>query len=213
MSEFTGTRLRCTRGDRVVFEGLSFQLEDGGVVELRGSNGSGKSSLLRMMAGLLPPADGTLAWNGAFIGGDMDAHRARINYVGHLDGVKGMLTVAENLEFWTAFRSGGNSDREHYAHALAAFKIANLAEVPARYLSAGQRRRVALARLLVSSAPVWLLDEPATALDADAQVALDHAIAAHLGGGGMVVMATHDPSQRPTPRLDMDQYARLARAH
>ena len=213
MSEFSGTGLSCTRGDRVVFQGLSFRLDDGGLVELRGANGSGKSSLLRMMAGLLTPTAGTLAWNGAPIDQDMDAHRARTNYVGHLDGVKGMLTVAENLKFWMTFRGSATGSQDLYALALATFKIANLADVPARYLSAGQRRRVALARLLVCPARLWLLDEPATALDTEAQAALDHATATYLGAGGMVIMSTHEPARHPTPRIDLDEHARLAKVH
>jgi len=210
MAVFTGTALACARGERTIFQGLTFKLSGGGLIELRGANGSGKSSLLRMMAGLLPTAAGTLAWNDAPIIEDRDAHRARVAYIGHLDAVKGMLTVVENLSFWAQLRGGGEA---HVSRALAAFRIADLAQVPARHLSAGQRRRVALARLLACPAPLWLLDEPATALDTQAQAALDHAIAAHLGGGGMVVMATHEPERRPTPRLDLDDHARTMRAH
>jgi heme exporter protein A len=209
MAVFTGTGLACTRGERTVFQGLSFTLSGGALIELRGANGSGKSSLLRMMAGLLPPAGGALAWNGTPIGEDRDSHRARVAYVGHLDAVKGALTVAENLAFWAKLRGGSDAD---VTQALTAFRITDLARVPARHLSAGQRRRVALARLLACPAPLWLLDEPATALDTQAQAALDHAMAAHLGAGGMVVMATHEPGQRPTPRLDLDDHARTMRA-
>jgi heme exporter protein A len=215
MAEFTGSGLRCIRGERVVFEGVGFTLADGGLIELRGANGSGKSSLLRMMAGLLPPAAGALAWGGRSIADERDIHYARVAYIGHLDAVKGMLTVAENLRFWMAFRGADRAVRpdDRYGQALAAFKLTELADTPARFLSAGQRRRVALARLLVCPAPLWLLDEPATALDAQAQAALDHAMAAHMGSGGMVVMATHEPGRRPTPRLDLDEHARLARLH
>jgi heme exporter protein A len=209
MAVFTGTGLACTRGERTVFQGLSFTVSGGGLIELRGANGSGKSSLLRMMAGLLPPAAGTLAWNDATIAEDRDAHRARVAYIGHLDAVKAMLTVAENLAFWAKLRGGRDAD---VVQALATFRIADLADVPARHLSAGQKRRVALARLLACPAPLWLLDEPATALDTQAQAALDHAMAAHLGAGGMVVMATHEPGRRPTPRLDLDEHARAMRA-
>jgi heme exporter protein A len=198
---FTGTRLRCTRGDRVVFDGLHFTMGAGALVELRGANGSGKSSLLRMMAGLLTPAGGTIAWDGAPIARAPDAHRARVAYVGHQDGVKGMLTVAENLRFWATLR--GTS--EHLAAALSHFSLAKLADVPARHLSAGQRRRVALARLLACPAPLWLLDEPATALDAEAQAALDQAVATHLAAGGMIAMATHERSRRSMLQLDLDQ--------
>ena len=220
MSVFSGSDLGCERGERIVFDGVAFRIGGGEVTELRGTNGSGKSSLLRMMAGLLAPARGTIFWNDVAVATDADAHRARINYIGHLDGVKGMLTVAENLRFWIDLdqrpdpKNAQHTKRtaERLDQALATFGIAKLADTPARYLSAGQRRRVALARLIVRPAPVWLLDEPATALDTAALAALDHAMAAHLGAGGMVIMATHEPARRPTPRVDLDEFARLAAA-
>jgi heme exporter protein A len=214
MAVFSGRDLSCERGERVVFDGVSFDIPGGGVTELRGANGSGKSSLLRMMAGLLTPARGTIAWNDTPIDGDRDAHRARVNYIGHLDGVKGMLTVAENLHFWSEMTRGdpGKPTQDRVDLALATFGIGKLADLPARSLSAGQRRRVALARLIVRPAIVWLLDEPATALDTTALAALDHAMAAHLGAGGIVIMATHEPARRPTPRVDLDEYARIAAA-
>ena len=211
MAVFSGTDLRCVRGERPVFDGVSFRLNSGAVLELRGANGTGKSSLLRMMTGLLPSAGGVLSWNDAPIAADADAHRTRINYIGHLDGVKGMLSVAENLRFWMSLRAGAAADEERYHMALATFGIETLADTPARYLSAGQRRRVALARLVACPASLWLLDEPATALDTAAAAALDHAMGAHLGAGGMVVMSTHEPARYPTPRVDLDDYARRAR--
>jgi heme exporter protein A len=202
MADFTGTGLACIRGERTVFQGLNFKLLDGALIELRGANGSGKSSLLRMMAGLIRPVDGRIAWDETPIDAAPDAHRARVAYIGHLDAVKGALTVRENLAFWTGLRGNGPADVDT---ALAAFRIADLADVPARHLSAGQRRRAALARLVACPAPLWLLDEPATALDAQAHAALDHAMAAHLGAGGMVVMATHEPDRRATQQLDLDK--------
>ena len=213
MTVFSGRDLVCERGERIVFERVSFDIPGGGVTELRGANGSGKSSLLRMMAGLLAPTHGTITWNDVPVGADSDAHRARINYIGHLDGVKGMLTVVENLRFWGEMTRGQQTDkqiRDRADLALATFGIAKLADLPARSLSAGQRRRVALARLIVRPALIWLLDEPATALDTSALAALDHAMAAHLGAGGIVVMATHEPIRRPTPKVDLDDFARIA---
>jgi heme exporter protein A len=215
MTVFSGRDLGCERGERVVFDGVSFDIPGGGVTELRGANGSGKSTLLRMMAGLLAPTHGTIAWNGTLIDEDRDAHRARINYIGHLDGVKGMLTVAENLRFWgemTKDDQTARQIRDRADLALVTFGIANLADLPARSLSAGQRRRVALARLIVRPALIWLLDEPATALDTAALAALDHAMAAHLGAGGIVIMATHEAARRPSPRIDLDEAARSAPA-
>jgi len=215
MTVFSGRDLGCERGERVVFDGVSFDIPGGGVTELRGANGSGKSSLLRMMAGLLAPTRGSIAWNGTQVDEDRDAHRARVNYIGHLDGVKGMLTVAENLRFWAGMARGDQTDgqiRDRADLALMTFGIANLADLPARSLSAGQRRRVALARLIVRPALIWLLDEPATALDTAALAALDHAMAAHLGAGGIVIMATHEAARRPSPRIDLDEAARSAAA-
>jgi heme exporter protein A len=215
MTVFSGRDLGCERGERVVFDGVSFDIPSGGVTELRGANGSGKSSLLRMMAGLLAPTRGSIAWNGTRVDEDRDAHRARVNYIGHLDGVKGMLTVTENLRFWgemTKDDQTARQIRDRADLALVTFGIANLADLPARSLSAGQRRRVALARLIVRPALIWLLDEPATALDTAALAALDHAMAAHLGAGGIVIMATHEAARRPSPRIDLDEAARSAAA-
>ncbi len=215
MAVFSGRDLGCERGERLVFEDVSFDIPGGGVTELRGANGSGKSTLLRMMAGLLAPTDGTILWNNIPVSEDADAHRARINYIGHLDGVKGMLTVTENLRFWGELTRGQQTDkqiRDRADLALATFGIAKLADLPARSLSAGQRRRTALARLIMRPALIWLLDEPATALDTSALAALDHAMAAHLGAGGIVVMATHEAIRQPTPKVDLDEFARRAAA-
>jgi heme exporter protein A len=215
MAVFSGSDLCCERADRVVFEDVSFSVSSGSVTELRGANGSGKSTLLRMMAGLIAPTRGQLAWNDIAVANDPDAHRARINYIGHRDGVKGMLTVAENLRFWmemTKTQSDPKRSDALLAQAMTTFGIDKLADTPARYLSAGQHRRVALARLIVRPSLIWLLDEPATALDTTALAQLDHALAAHLGAGGIVIMATHEPMRHPNPRVDLDKIARKAAA-
>jgi heme exporter protein A len=187
---FTGDGLVCVRGERTVFTGLSFRLTSGSALVLVGPNGAGKSSLLRLMAGLLPCAAGVLAWNGVKVAQDPDAHRCRVRYVGHLDAVKPALTVFENLDVWSRLW-GASSSSDAVSSALAELGIDQLADVPGRFLSAGQRRRLALARLLVGPAPLWLLDEPRTALDADATARLDRLVARHRHGGGMVVMALH----------------------
>jgi heme exporter protein A len=190
MPQFTGRDLTCIRGERIVFSGLDFRLGAGGALVVAGPNGSGKSSLLRLMAGLLPAAAGGLDWDGEDVGEDPDAHRGRLHYVGHLDAVKAVLTVAENLAFWAGLRHPGDVGAPVRA-ALAAFAMEPLAEVPARFLSAGQRRRLNLARLIAASAPLWLLDEPTTGLDAAATAGLEDALARHRAGGGMAVVATH----------------------
>lgn len=175
------------RGDRAVFSGLDFALGAGEVLLLTGPNGSGKSSLLRMMAGLLPPVSGAVEWNGADIAEDRESHAARLHYVGHLDAVKLALTVAENLRFWAALRPGGADIRP----ALEQFGISALADLPARFLSAGQRRRLALARIAVSEAPLWLLDEPTVALDSEGVAAVHEAIRKHRAEGGSCVVSTN----------------------
>lgn len=187
-SIFEGHDLGCVRAGRIVFARRAFRIEAGGLLILRGPNGAGKSSLLRLMAGLLPPAHGTLLWNGEDVADDPYAHRARLAYCGHDDALKPGLTVAEHLEFHAALR--GESDAR-IADALAAFGLDALANTPARFLSAGQRKRVALARLICAPTPLWLLDEPSNGLDAATVTKLEAAIASHRRDGGIVIAATH----------------------
>ena len=200
---FSGRALACIRGDRWVFSGLDFALAPGETLVLTGPNGSGKSSLLRIMAGLLPPVSGSVEWQGADIAEDRDAHAARLHFVGHLDAVKLALTVAENLRFWAALRPG----RGEIEPALERFGLAALADLPSRFLSAGQRRRLALARIAVSAAPLWLLDEPTVALDADGVAAVRAAIREHCAGGGSCVVSTNTALDLAGARdLDVGRY-------
>jgi len=185
---FAGSRLCCRRGGRDVFDGIDFALRSGDALALTGPNGSGKSSLLRVMAGLLPPVAGALYWQGAPVADDPEAHRARLAYLGHLDAVKPALGVAENLRFWIDFAGG---DAMACDATLERFDLLDLAELPARYLSAGQRRRLALARVVAAPRPLWLLDEPSTGLDRRSIAALESAIAEHRASGGTVVVSTH----------------------
>ena len=187
-ASFEAHDLACLRGGRIVFRQLDFRVEAGGLLVLRGPNGAGKSSLLRMMAGLIGAAHGALLWNGDDIADDPDAHRARVSYAGHSDALKPALTVAEHLVFHAKLR-GQAADR--IAAALDAFALTKLADLPARLLSQGQRKRVALARLIAAPAPLWLLDEPTNGLDADSTARLEAAIAAHRETGGVAVAATH----------------------
>ena len=154
---------------------------------LRGANGSGKTTLLRLMAGLIRPTRGRLAWDGQPIE-DFEAHGARLRFIGHLDAVKPALTVGENLAFWQALWGGGDVT---VGDALAALDLAHLAEFPARLLSAGQRHRLALSRLVAAPTPLWLLDEPGNALDDRSLGLLETAIARHRAQGGMVIAASH----------------------
>lgn len=188
MASFTGENLSCIRGERLVLEGINFALEDRGAIILTGPNGAGKSTLLRLMAGLMHPSQGHLLWDGINVSDDAAEHNSRISYVGHADAVKPALSVSENVDFW-AEMSGSNGHTS--GEAMKALGIAYLADLSARYLSAGQRRRVNLCRMLTSGAALWLLDEPTTALDSETSVSLGELIALHRNNGGMVVISTH----------------------
>jgi heme exporter protein A len=209
MSLFEGRDLLCIRGERRVFAGLNFTLAAGGALFLVGPNGSGKSSLLRLLSGLLRPAAGELLWDGAPIAKDTEAHRARLHYVGHLDAVKPVLTARENLSFWAALH--GAVDHGRVSDALDGFDLGALAELPGRVLSAGQKHRLALARLLAAPAELWLLDEPTVGLDTASLDRLAGAIARHRAEGGRVVMATHAALDLPgAETLSLEAFAAAA---
>ncbi len=191
MTRFSGESLTCQRGGRTVFTGLDFALDSGDALVLLGPNGSGKSSLLRIMAGLARPGFGRMLWCGSPVEDEPEEHHARLHYVGHLDGVKASMTVTENLSFWAGLRVGGRPPPGIIRSALGSFGLDHLADYPCRLLSAGQKRRLNLARTLASPAEIWLLDEPTVALDRESVAALEHAIARHRRRGGMVVVATH----------------------
>tara|TARA_R110000868_G_scaffold37785_3_gene133227 strand:- start:9453 stop:10088 length:636 start_codon:yes stop_codon:yes gene_type:complete len=179
--------LACQRGGRKVFSHLSFVAEAGVALIVTGPNGAGKSSLLRLIAGLLDKADGSLS----FEGGGPDASLAeQTHYIGHLDALKGAMSVRETLTFWADFLGGSAPDT---ARAREIFDLDGLIDLPVAYLSAGQKRRLSLARLLIAPRALWLLDEPGVALDAASLARLASAIDAHLGAGGIVVAATHQP--------------------
>ncbi len=185
---FEGRSLSCVRGERLIFSGLDFSLAPGQAVVLRGPNGCGKTSLLRIAATLLRAADGQMTWGGSDIGEEIDEHRNRLHFIGHQDAVKSALTVRENVSTWANIR-GASENRVD--DALAAFDILHLADTPAQYLSAGQHRRTALARLVASPAELWLLDEPTVSLDADGTACLQRVISDHRAADGMVMAATH----------------------
>ena len=180
--------LACVRGGRLVFEGVSFALAPGEALLLSGPNGAGKSSLLRLLAGFLAPGAGALWWDGRPALADPAEHRARLHLVGHSNAIKGALTVRENLRFAVAI-AGAPITR--IGDALERFELVQLGDLPAAYLSAGQQRRLALARLLAAARPLWLLDEPDAGLDAANRAHLTRAVAAHRADGGIAVIATH----------------------
>ncbi|MFI4988542.1 MAG: heme ABC exporter ATP-binding protein CcmA [Alphaproteobacteria bacterium] len=190
------SELACERGGRILFEGLGFTLEAGQAAMLTGPNGAGKTSLLSIIAGLLRPRQGEARLEDTN-GGEQrlpeDAH-----LVGHRDAVKSQLLVAENLAFWQALLGSPGLSPEA---ALGALGLRHLFDVPCAYLSAGQHRRVALARLLVSRRPLWLLDEPLAALDAASRFILIELMQAHLATGGLIVAATHEPLGIPATEI------------
>ena len=178
------SHISLERSGRIIVSDLSFAVGGGEMLTITGANGAGKSTLLRALAGLLPLSAGEISCDG--LKNDrtlaMQAH-----YLGHLDALKTALTAQENLEFWAGMGEGGISPLA----ALAKLALGHVAEFPVGYLSAGQKRRVALARLLVAHRPVWLLDEPTTALDALSQALFAGLASAHLASGGLVIAATH----------------------
>lgn len=186
--------IACWRGERAVFAGLSFGLGAGEALVLAGRNGAGKSSLLRILAGLLAPAEGRVLWDGEDTAEDRPAHARRLRWLGHADALKPALTVAENLAIFA--RLSGEAGTA-VAAALDAVGLAPLASLPARVLSAGQRRRASLARLALGQAPLWLLDEPSVGLDAASVDRLGTLLARHRAAGGMVIVATHLPLPLP----------------
>ncbi len=182
--QLTASNLACIRGGREVFVGLNFSLSSGEALMVTGRNGAGKSSLLRMIAGLLCISVGRLALSDTETTLSEQAH-----YLGHQDAIKNSLSVGENLRFWADYLGG----REAVELALHAVELTPLADLPAAYLSAGQRRRLSIARLVAVKRPLWLLDEPTSALDAPSQKRLAELMREHLAGGGMIVAAAHGP--------------------
>ena len=177
--------LACERGGRLLFEGLSFLLEAGSVIVVEGPNGSGKSSLLRVVAGLLAPVKGRVVWRGQDTRRDPQRWRREMVFLGHLNAVKQAMTVRENLAFWQSPARDGTDE------VLESLGLARLADFPAAMLSAGQLRRLALARVAACPGGCWLLDEPAAGLDDESLANLDCLIERHRALGGVVVIATH----------------------
>ena len=192
----SASRLSVERGGRIVFSNLTFAIEAGESLVVTGHNGAGKSTLLRALAGLLPLAQGELSLTPA----SEETLAEQAHYIGHADALKASLTVIENLEFHAALLQSGRGGWGP-SEALAVFGLAHVAHLPATYLSAGQRRRAALAKLLVAPRPIWLLDEPTTALDAGAQSLLSAIMAAHLADRGLIIAATHARLDLPAHEL------------
>jgi heme exporter protein A len=183
----SGRGVRCVRGGRDVFSGLDFEVSSGEALAVTGANGSGKTSLLRLIAGLLPMAGGSIGLEG----GEAElTSPEQVHYLGHRDALKPALSVLENLCFWRDFLGGATFEA---TKGLAAVGLDHTAQLPAAYLSAGQRRRLSIARLLAVRRPVWLLDEPTSALDAGGQSMFASLMTDHLARGGLIIAATHTP--------------------
>ena len=197
--------LTCQRGERELFTDLSFSVSAGQVLQVHGPNGGGKTTLLRVLAGLTLPVEGRVLWSGQEV--TRGARRERETYarvlcfIGHANGVKSELTPIENLRVWQALYE--EPDEARLDEALREVGLAGLEDVLSGTLSAGQRRRVALARLLVTDARLWLLDEPFTALDKSAINWVEDRIGAHVAGGGLVIFTSHQPARLPLPAHDL----------
>jgi heme exporter protein A len=183
----SGRGVRCVRGGREIFSGLDFEIEAGEALAVTGTNGSGKTSLLRLIGGLLVVAGGSIGLKG----GDTELTLPeQAHYLGHRDALKPALSVVENLSFWRDYLGGEASDS---AECLAAVGLDHAADLPSAYLSAGQRRRLSIARLLAVRRPIWLLDEPTNALDRSGQSLFAALMGDHLSHGGLIIAATHAP--------------------
>jgi len=197
----TVSNLSCQRGGRTIFNGLSLEIAAGEAVILRGPNGAGKSTLLRVIAGLIPAMSGEIFLNGTRFT-DRDDFQGQITYAGHLDAIKPQLTVSENLRFWAQlFESGA------LAQTMQDFRLDEIADRPAHACSAGQKRRLGLARIAVTARPLWLLDEPTVSLDTETTARFAATIDAHCAAGGMAFIATHIDLGLKAPRsFEMQPY-------
>lgn len=185
---FFGENISCIRGQRLVFSNLDFSVEPGNALIITGNNGSGKTSLLRLMAGLSRPASGHINWQGGAIWDDPETHRVRLHFIGHLNALKSTLSVKENLETWSHLHGGRKKD---IVETIKKLKLEGLEDTHCQNLSAGQKQRASLARLATNDAPLWLLDEPTTALDSMSVDLLNSMIKTHIKGGGTCVIATN----------------------
>ena len=197
----TADNLVGVRGDRLLFEQLNFNLSNGAVLNLQGENGSGKTTLLRTICGLSKPYEGAINWCGENINALAEEYSKNILYIGHLPGIKEDLTALENLQFSLAI-SGVNIAADKASEVLKMLGLAKGLNLPTRMLSQGQKRRVALARLWLQDLPLWILDEPFTALDVNATNLLKQKIEAYANDGGIVVMTTHQEVALNVPKFE-----------
>jgi len=202
--------LLCIRGDEPVFEGLSLTARGGEIWQIAGANGAGKTSLLRILAGLAPAAGGELEWRGLAVSVGAEHLRRDLCYLGHQPGITGFLSVRENLVY--ALRLAGTAPRMSVEAALAEVGLSDHLAAPARRLSAGQRQRLALARFVAAASPLWIMDEPLTALDADGRALVERLLDAHAQAGGLALVSTHHPLAIEASRLHRFEFPARAAA-
>jgi len=193
LSQLEVSGLECIRQDIILFQDINFKLHSGDLLQIDGMNGSGKSSLLRLLAGLMQPNAGEIIWQGKEISRCRYEYQQEINYIGHLNGVKDALTALENLQVMVALAA--SKTELPLSNALDQIELTGMESVPLSRMSAGQKRRVALVRLFVTKAAIWLLDEPFTSLDASGKVVIERLIVEHCAGGGIIIFSTHQPME------------------
>lgn len=198
--------LACTRGGRRVFAGLSFSLENGGLLYLRGPNGMGKSTLLRLIAGLTPAREGTLRFGGDIWRGSRAAEAEAVIYAGHENALKPVLTLREHAENYVKLMTGASLSDDALKDAAAVFDLTRLLDQPARFFSSGQKHRASLMRFALVARPLWLMDEPTVGLDSANRQALEGLMARHLAAGGLIIAATHDPIALEGAELNLKDY-------
>ncbi|MGB0843644.1 MAG: cytochrome c biogenesis heme-transporting ATPase CcmA [Alphaproteobacteria bacterium] len=203
------TSLACVRGERPIFVDLDFKLSDGDLLQVSGRNGAGKSSLLRVLTGLLPYSHGALTWNNQNIEDCLPDYRQNLHYIGHKNPIKDRLTVFENLLIWAKILGQGTTQNftANTTAALEAFQLVSLKDIPARMLSSGQRRRLTLAKLLLQDRSLWVLDEPTVGLDHASVSKLEIMIEDHRRKGGIAVVTTHSRmTLLQAQKLNMDEH-------
>jgi heme exporter protein A len=201
MNSFSANALTCLRNDVVLFSDLGFRLDGGEILQIQGPNGSGKTSLLRILCGLVMPDDGEILWDGKNIHDHRHDYFKEMSYIGHVNGIKMELTALENLAIAGALSVTEKNISPH--KALEKMGLAEYENTPAQKLSSGQRRRLALARLLVTDTRLWILDEPLTALDDYGRQLMRDMISAHAANNGITVLATHDPLNYQQHKITM----------
>lgn len=213
-NSLTTVDLECIRGDRVLFSNLNIEINPGKILQIEGRNGCGKTSLLRLLCGVMMPSEGEVLWKGENISRERADYYSDASYLGHHNGIKGELTALENLHFAQAL-STPKSDSDLY-EILARLSLAGFEDIPCRHLSAGQNRRVALARLLATETVVWILDEPFTALDRKGISEIEKIFEEHVAAGGIIVLTTHHPLKRDNEyyrSLNLEAYTDDQRAN